>query len=64
MDIKSAKYIGRLEDGVVNSIHVKLNNDDSITLSVPLDPANTEYAEIMRQVDAGELTIAPADEEE
>ena len=29
---------------------------------VPLDPENTDYAEIMRQVDAGELTIEPADE--
>jgi hypothetical protein len=29
---------------------------------VSLDPANSDYAEIMRQVDAGELTIEPADE--
>tara|TARA_R100000951_G_C2500486_1_gene137249 strand:+ start:336 stop:515 length:180 start_codon:yes stop_codon:yes gene_type:complete len=29
--------------------------------SVPLDPANRHYAEIMRQVEAGELTIADAD---
>ena len=33
---------------------------DGITMSVPLDPANRHYAEIMRQVDAGELTIEPA----
>ena len=64
MDIKSAKYLRRLEDGIVSSIYVELNNDDSVILSVPLDPANTHYAEIMRQVEAGELTIAPADEEE
>ena len=64
MNIKLAKYIKRLEDGVVTSIYVELNNDDSVILSVPLDPANTDYAEIMRQVEAGELTIAPADEEE
>ena len=37
---------------------------DGIEMSVPLDPANRHYAEIMRQVEAGELTIAPADEEE
>jgi len=30
-------------------------------MSVPLDPANTDYAEIMRQVEAGTLTIADAD---
>ena len=34
---------------------------DGIEMSVPLDPANRHYAEIMRQVDAGELTIADAD---
>ena len=28
-----------------------------------LDPANTDYAEIMRQVDEGELTIEEADSE-
>jgi len=30
-------------------------------LSVPLAAGNTEYIEIMRQVAAGELTIADAD---
>ncbi len=34
---------------------------DGETLGVPIDPANRHYAEIMRQVDAGELTIADAD---
>ena len=34
---------------------------DGITMSVPLDPANRHYAEIMRQVEAGELTVADAD---
>ena len=34
---------------------------DGITMSVPLDPANRHYAEIMRQVEAGELTIQDAD---
>jgi hypothetical protein len=28
---------------------------------VPLDPANRHYAEIMRQVEAGELTIQEAE---
>ena len=35
---------------------------DGITVCVPLNLLNTDYAEIMRQVDAGELTIDPADE--
>ena len=30
-------------------------------LGVPADPANRHYAEIMRQVEAGELTIQDAD---
>jgi antitoxin (DNA-binding transcriptional repressor) of toxin-antitoxin stability system len=30
-------------------------------MSVPLDPANRHYAEILRQVEAGELTIEEAD---
>lgn len=34
---------------------------DGETLSVPLDPANRHYAEIMRQVASGDLTIADAD---
>jgi len=34
---------------------------DGVEMVVPLDPNNRHYAEIMRQVDAGELTIADAD---
>ena len=34
---------------------------DGVTMSVPLDPANRHYAEILRQVEAGELTIQPAE---
>ena len=30
-------------------------------MSIPLDPANSDYAEILRQVEAGDLTIADAD---
>ena len=34
---------------------------DGQKIFVPLDPANRHYAEIMRQVEAGELTIQEAD---
>jgi hypothetical protein len=34
---------------------------DGIAVAVPLDPANRHYAEIMRQVEAGELTIQDAE---
>jgi len=30
-------------------------------MSVPLDPANRHYAEIMRQVEAGDLVILDAE---
>jgi hypothetical protein len=33
---------------------------DGITMCVPLNPENTDYAEIIRQVEAGELTIEEA----
>ena len=52
----------RSEDGKVNTIYVKLKNENA-TLSVPLDPANTDYAGIMRQVEEGKLTIQEADSE-
>ena len=57
INITSAQYIAD-PDGVNNA--VKLVSDGE-TLVVPLDPANRHYAEIMRQVDAGTLTIADAD---
>lgn len=44
--------------GTVDSIRCDING---VTSFVPLDPANTDYANIMRLVDAGELTIAPAE---
>ena len=34
---------------------------NGIEMVVPLDPANRHYAEILRQVAEGELTIAAAD---
>ena len=63
MDIKSAKYHADSETGENLSITVVLNNasEKSLPLSVPLDPANTHFAEILRQVAANELTIADAD---
>ena len=34
---------------------------DGTEMSVPLDPANRHYAEILKQVEAGDLTIADAE---
>ena len=55
MQITSAQYIAR--GGVNTSIRATIDGQE---LFVPLDPANRHYAEIMRQVDAGELVIAAA----
>ena len=56
MNISSAQYVE--EENVNVCIRATINN---IELWVPLDPKNTHYAEIMRQVETGELTIADAD---
>ena len=57
MNITNAQYIAD-DDG--NNIAVK-STIDGQELFVSLDPANRHYAEIMRQVEAGELTIQEAD---
>ena len=58
MNITSAQYVADFLDGENVSITAII---DGKTWSVPLDPANRHYAEIMRQVEAGELTIQEAD---
>ena len=58
MNITEAQYILGSVSGENAAIKVVI---DGRHLSVPLDPANTDYAEIMRQVAAGTLTIADAD---
>jgi len=59
MNITSAQYILNEEkDGNGTVITATL---DGTEMSIPTDPANRHYAEIMRQVAAGELTIADAD---
>lgn len=56
MDITSAQY--RQINGVNDSIRATIDGQE---LFVPLDPANRHYAEILRQVAAGTLTIADAE---
>jgi len=67
MDIKNAKYYQGVKidsdnkltnDGVNQGIVATINNAQ---MWVPLDPDNADFAEIQRQVAAGELTIADAD---
>ena len=59
MNIEQAQYRVDKEGnniGIVSTI-------DGVEYGVPLSPANRHYAEIMRQVEAGTLTIQPADGE-
>tara|TARA_Y100000004_G_C8672567_1_gene309898 strand:+ start:384 stop:569 length:186 start_codon:yes stop_codon:yes gene_type:complete len=58
MSITLAKYIADVTTNENTAIKATI---DGITMSVPLDPANRHYAEILRQVEAGTLTIADAD---
>ena len=58
MQITSAKYIISALSGTNSSIRATIDGQE---LFVPLDPANRHYAEIMRQVEAGELVIQPAE---
>lgn len=58
--ITSAKYAPNItRDG--NDTSTVEAVIDGVTYAVPNDPDNRHYAEIMRQVAAGELTIANAD---
>jgi hypothetical protein len=56
MNITAAQYQVGME-GNNSGIQATI---DGTEMSVPLDPANRHYAEIMRQVEAGTLIIQEA----
>ena len=56
MNITSAQYYAK--DGQNESIKATI---DGVVWSVPLDPDNKHYEEIMRQVSAGDWAIADAE---
>ena len=57
MNITAAQYIEDM-DGNNDNIQATI---DGQKMSVPLDPANRHYAEILKQVEAGTLTILAAE---
>jgi len=57
MNITFAQYAVNL-NGDNSSIRATIDGQE---VSVPLDPANRHYAEIMRQVNAGDLVILDAE---
>lgn len=58
MNITSARYMAHPKTGENDAIKATI---DGMGYTVPLAPANRHYAEIMRQVEAEELTIEPAE---
>tara|TARA_B100001248_G_scaffold242025_1_gene209233 strand:+ start:17660 stop:17848 length:189 start_codon:yes stop_codon:yes gene_type:complete len=62
MNITSAKYHQFAENEGDTPVNVSVTIVvDGETLSVAIDPTNRHYAEIMRQVAAGSLTIQDAE---
>jgi hypothetical protein len=58
MIITNAKYIKDIVTDSNNFVQVTI---DEVEMSVPLDTANRHYAEILKQVADGDITIAEAD---
>mgnify|MGYP005990767833 FL=1 len=58
MVITNAKYI---KDTVTNQNSAVSATIDGQGYNIPLDPANRHYAEILKQVADGTITIAEAD---
>ena len=56
--IKKVKKVKDLDGNITDSLFVERDDGD---FYVPTDPANTDYLEIKRLVDAGELTIEAAE---
>ena len=57
MNITAAQYVADLLSGNTSGIKATI---DGTEMSVPLDPANRHYAEILKQVEAGTLVVQPA----
>ena len=59
LEIQSAVMHTSVDDGLENQVEITLSSGER--LFVPENPNNRHYAEIMRQVEAGELTIQEAE---
>ena len=57
MNITTAQYQADM-GGNNSSVKATIDGQE---MSVPLDPANRHYAEILKQVEAGDLTVADAE---
>lgn len=59
MNIKSAKYSASHITG--NNVSITLTFGDGSVVEVPLNQDNRHYAEILKQIASGDLTIQDAD---
>jgi hypothetical protein len=58
INITNARYVVDPINDVNEAVIATIDGQE---MSVPLDPANRHYAEILKQVEAGTLTIAAAE---
>tara|TARA_B100001113_G_C20838631_1_gene504372 strand:- start:98 stop:274 length:177 start_codon:yes stop_codon:yes gene_type:complete len=58
MNISNAQHVK--DHKSIKNVSIKCTIDGTV-MTVPLDPANRHYAEILKQVKAGTLTIKDAD---
>ena len=58
MVITNPKYLQDLVAGVNNAVKATIDGE---VLNIPMDTTNRHYAEILKQVAAGTITIAEAD---
>jgi hypothetical protein len=58
INITNARYVVDPINDVNEAVIATIDGQE---MSVPLDPANRHYAEILKQVEAGTLTVADAD---
>jgi len=58
MVIENAKYLKSYNSDVNSTVIATIDSEE---VSVPMDTANRHYAEILKQVADGDITIAEAD---
>ena len=58
MEIKNAQYVRDELNSTIQYIEAEI---DGLKSSVPINPDNRHYAEILKQVEAGTLTIKDAE---
>ena len=58
MKIENAKWHLDLQG---NKIAIHCTKDEQPSVFIPIDEANTDYAELKKMIDAGDVTVADAD---